>query len=313
MITWVLGRGGLVGSSVEAKLQSRSTVWVPESPIQWGDQSLLEESFNQAFTQFIQQTAQEDWAILWCAGNSVVSSSPRDLQREADFINYICAQISLLPQSLQSRGILSFASSAGGVYGGSAGTIFSESTIPQPINDYGFAKLKTEQLLINLAKNTSTKAAIFRLANVYGPNQNTGKPQGLISAITHSMLHHKPVNIYVSLQTIRNYIYADDVGEVIARSVTQLTNDQMPNIYLKVVASDRNISLSSLINEFRLVYGHRSMVVNTVSKVAGKHPISLRLKSNIDEHFDNFSFTPLAVGISRIKTKHLMSIGGFDQ
>ena len=313
MITWVLGRGGLVGSSVEAKLQSRSTVWVPESPIQWGDQSLLEESFNQAFTQFIQHIAQEDWAILWCAGNSVVSSSPRDLQREADFINYICAQISLLPQSLQSRGILSFASSAGGVYGGSAGTIFSESTIPQPINDYGFAKLKTEQLLINLAKNTSTKAAIFRLANVYGPNQNTGKPQGLISAITHSMLHHKPVNIYVPLQTVRNYVFADDVGEVIARCITQLAKQRRSNTVLKLVASDRNISLSSLINEFRLVYGHRPMVVNTVSKVAGKHPISLRLKSNIDEHFDNFSFTPLAVGISRIKTKHLMSIGGFDQ
>ena len=307
MITWVLGRGGLVGSSVEAKLRSRSTVWVPESPIQWGDQSLFEESFKQAFTQFIQHIAQEDWAILWCAGNSVVSSSLGDLQRESDFINFICSQISLLPQPLQLRGILSFASSAGGVYGGSVGTVFSESTIPQPINDYGFTKLKTEELLINLAKSTSTRAAIFRLANVYGPNQNTVKSQGLISAITHSMLHHKPVNIYVPLQTVRNYVYADDVGEVIARCVTRLSADQKSKTFLKLVASDRNISLSSLINEFRLVYGHQPMVVNTVSKVAGMHPISLRLKSKTVEPFDNFSFTPLPVGIERVRHKSLVA------
>jgi len=313
MITWVLGRGGLVGSSVEAKLLNRSTVWVPESPIQWGNQSIFEETFKQAFTQFIEHISHEDWAILWCAGNSVVSSSLGDLQREGKSINFICSQLSILPKSLQSRGILSFTSSAGGVYGGSTGTIFSENTTPQPINDYGFAKLKTEQQLIDFAKHTNTRVAIFRLANIYGPNQDTRKPQGLISAITHSLLHHKPVNIYVPLQTVRNYIYADDVGEVIARCVTQLNSDQKSNTCLKLVASDRNISLSSLINEFRLVYGHRPMVVNTVSKVAAKHPINLRLNSVINEPFDNFSFTPLAVGISRLKTKYLMGIGGSHQ
>jgi UDP-glucose 4-epimerase len=185
--------------------------------------------------------------------------------------------------------------------------MFSEVTLPQPINEYGFAKLKTEELLVNLAKNTRSRAAIFRLANVYGPNQDTGKPQGLISAITHSMLHQKPVNIYVPLQTVRNYVYADDVGEVIARCITRLNADQRSKTFLKLVASDRNISLSSLINEFRLVYGHRPMVVNSVSKVAGKHPISLRLRSMVDEPFDNFSFTPLAVGIERVRNKLLVA------
>jgi UDP-glucose 4-epimerase len=121
------------------------------------------------------------------------------------------------------------------------------------------------------------------------------------------MLHHKPVNIYVPLQTVRNYIYADDAGEVIARCITRFNADQKSKTFLKLVASDRSISLSSLINEFRLVYGHRPMVVNTVSKVAGKHPISLRLKSKIDEPFDNLSFTPLAVGIERVRHKLLVA------
>jgi UDP-glucose 4-epimerase len=304
MITWVLGRGGLVGSSVEAKLQNRSTVWVPESPIQWGDQALFEESFNQAFMQFIQHISQEDWAILWCAGNSVVSSSARDLQREGDFIDFICSQISILPQSIQSRGILSFTSSA---YGGSTGTIFSESTIPQPINDYGFAKLKTEQQLIGYAKNTKVKVSIFRLANVYGPNQDSRKAQGLISAITYSLLHHKPVNIFVPLQTVRNYIYADDAGEVIARSIQQLTHEEKSKIYLKLVASDRNISLSSLINEFRLVYGHRPTIFNSVSGVTSKHPINLRLQSIIYDPCKELSFTPLAVGIDRVRKSALVA------
>jgi UDP-glucose 4-epimerase len=121
------------------------------------------------------------------------------------------------------------------------------------------------------------------------------------------MLQHKPVNIYVPLQTVRNYVYADDAGEVIARCITRLNADQNSKTYLKLVASDRNISLSSLINEFRLVYGHRPMVVNSVSKVAGKHPISLRLKSMINEPISDFTFTPLAVGIERVRHKLLVA------
>jgi UDP-glucose 4-epimerase len=311
MIAWVLGRGGLVGSSVEAKLLSRSTVWAPESGIQWNHKFLFENTFRQAMEQFTQSISNDDWAILWCAGNNVVSSSFEDLRREGEFIAFICLQLSLLPRSIQSRGLLSFTSSAGGVYGGSSGIVFNENTIPRPANSYGHAKLETEQKLINFANQSNTKVAIFRIANVYGPNQDTEKPQGIISAITHSLLHHKPVNIYVPLQTIRNYIYADDVGEVIARSVTQLAGDQKAKSYLKVVASDRNISLSSLINEFRLVYGHRPMVVNSVSKVAAQHPVNLRLQSIVEESNPRLSFTPLAVGIDRVRGASLVGLSIF--
>ena len=165
----------------------------------------------------------------------------------------------------------------------------------------------TNQQLIDYAKNTKIKVSIFRLANVYGPNQDTGKDQGLISTITHSLLHHKPVNIFVPLQTVRNYIYADDAGEVIARNITQLTNEKKSKIYLKLVASDRNISLSSLINEFRLVYGHRPTVFNSVSGATSKHPINLRLQSIISDPCKELSFTPLAVGIDRVRKSALVT------
>lgn len=297
MIAWVLGRGGLVGSSVEAKLLSRSTVWAPESPIQWDHKFLFENTFKQAMEQFTQSISNDDWAILWCAGNNVVSSSFEDLRREGEFIAFICLQLSLLPQSIQSRGILSFTSSAGGVYGGSSGRIFSEATVPKPINEYGLAKLKTEEQLLEFAKQTKLAVVIFRLANIYGPGQNLSKSQGIISAITNSLHYHKPVNIFVPLKTVRNFIYADDAGEVIARYITQLATDRKSNVFLKVVASDRNISLSSLMNEFRLVYGRRPMVVNTVSKSAADHPINLQLQSIVDDSSQNLSFTPLAVGI----------------
>ena len=307
MITWVLGRGGLVGSSVESKLINRSTVWFPEDSIQWNDLSSFEKSFTRAFNQFIQLIQDEDWAILWCAGNGVVSSSQKQLQTESLCIRVVCSQIALLSQTTQSRGTVSFTSSAGGIYGGSSGTIFNENTIPEPINEYGQTKLETERQLIHFANQSNVKVAIFRLANVYGPNQNQRKSQGIISAITHSMLHHKPVKIFVPLHTVRNYIYADDVGEIIARHLTRPASNKSSKIYLKLVASDRNISLSSLINEFRNVYGHRPMVISTVSSAATQHPINLRFKSVIYGPNDEFSFTPLAVGIDRVRRRSLIT------
>lgn len=305
MITWVLGRGGLVGSSVEAKLHSRSTVWVPEFPIQWGNKSIFEETFKQALTQFMGRINHEEWAILWCAANSVVSSSPGDIQREGDFINFVCSQLSLLPQSQQSRGVLSFASSAGGVYGGSTGRVYSEMTKPQPLNEYGLAKLETEQQLIHFARHANIKVAIFRLANVYGPNQDLRKNQGIISVITNSILHHLPVKIYVPLQTTRNYIYADDAGEIIARSVKDFVNKNSRDPLIKLVASDRNVSLSALLYEFRNVYGRSPLVVNRISAAGAQQPINLRLRSEIGDTNGDFSYTSLAVGISRLRQSAL--------
>ena len=307
MITWVLGRGGLVGSSVESKLINRSTVWFPAEPIQWDDLSSFEKSFTRAFNQFIELIQDEDWAILWCAGNGVVSSSKQQLQTECQYLQFVCSQTALLSQTVQSRGTVSFTSSAGGVYGGSSGTIFNENTIPEPINEYGQTKLETERQLIDFANHSNVKVAIFRLANVYGPNQDERKSQGIISAITHSILHHKPVKIFVPLQTVRNYIYADDVGEIIARRITGFQSNKSSNFYMKIVASDRNISLSSLINEFRNVYGCRPMVIGTVSSAAAQHPISLRFKSIIDGPNERFSFTPLAVGIDRVRQRSLVA------
>ena len=307
MITWVLGRGGLVGSSVESKLINRSTVWFPAEPIQWNDLSSFEKSFTRAFNQFIQLIQDEDWAILWCAGNGVVSSSKQQLQTECQYTQFVCSQTALLSQTVQSRGTVSFTSSAGGVYGGSSGTIFNENTIPEPINEYGQTKLETERQLIDFANQSNVKVAIFRLANVYGPNQDERKSQGIISAITHSILHHNPVKIFVPLQTVRNYIYADDAGEIIAKCVTRFATDKSSKTCLKLVASDRNISLSSLINEFRLVYGYRPMVINTVSSAATQHPVSLRLVSLADDKYSDLCFTSIAVGIDRVRQRSLIT------
>jgi hypothetical protein len=43
------------------------------------------------------------------------------------------------------------------------------------------------------------------------------------------------------------------------------------------------------------------MVVNTVSKSAADHPINLQLQSIVDDSSQNLSFTPLAVGINRVR------------
>ena len=54
---------------------------------------------------------------------------------------------------------------------------------------------------------------IGRFSNLYGPGQNLGKLQGLISRLALSAVTRQPINIFVPLDTIRDYVYVDDAAQ----------------------------------------------------------------------------------------------------
>ena len=56
---------------------------------------------------------------------------------------------------------------------------------------------------------------IGRIANLYGPGQNLDKPQGLVSQLCAAHLERRPVSIWVSLDTLRDYLYAPDCAQMV--------------------------------------------------------------------------------------------------
>lgn len=306
MIAWVLGRGGLLGNSVEKQLVRSCQIWAPKPTFLWGDESAFEEQINQAVEQYVQNVGIEKWSILWCAGIGVVSSSSDLLNGEVQKIEYLLERLSKCPSQFLLQGSLFYASSAGGVYAGSQFPPFTELTEPIPVGLYGQHKLHCENLFIEFTRKFQTPSVIGRIANLYGPSQNRSKGQGFITAICNAMVTRKPIQIFVPLETIRNFIYIDDAASIITDQIINVSYQNLDGVLIKVIASDRNISLGEVVGETARVFGRRPQVVLTQTEEGKLHLMDLRLKSIIHTDIALQTSTSLAIGMDRIR-HHLLS------
>jgi UDP-glucose 4-epimerase len=304
MISWVIGRGGLLGSSIERQFSIAGASWSPSQPIQWVSQETFSETLLAAADQFFELIGDDEWSILWCAGIGVVSSAEEVLNKEITKIRVLLENLARYDRSILRRGVLFYASSAGGIYAGSASPPFDEYSVASPLGPYGAQKLACEQLFTEFAGLTGARVGIGRIANLYGPGQNRSKSQGIVTTICKAMLLHQLIDIYVPLETMRNYIYVDDAATIIASFVLRLGGADPESTVTKVVASDRNSSLSLLLHECKQVFGRRPGIILSRSSTIALHARDLRLRSKVWTEIDQFMFTPMAVGISRVR-RHL--------
>ena len=304
MISWVIGRGGLLGSSVERRLSTVGNTWSPSRPLQWVSHEVFSATLLVALDEFFEQIGDDEWSILWCAGISVVSSTEEVLNEEVAKIRVLLESLATYERSVLRHGVLFYASSAGGVYAGSASPPFDEYRATCPLSPYGEQKLICEQLFAEFVGLTSARVGIGRIANLYGPGQNRDKRQGIVTTICKAMLLHQPIAIYVPLETMRNYVYVDDAAVIITSFVLRLSGIDSGTTITKVVASDRNSSISRLLRECNHVFGRRPRTVLSHSAIVALHARDLRLQSKIWPEIDRFAFTSPAVGISRVR-RHL--------
>lgn len=304
MISWVIGRGGLLGSSVERRLSTVGNVWSPSQPLQWANYEVFSETLLVAVDEFFERIEDDEWSILWCAGIGVVASAEEVLSEEVVKIRALLENLATHQRAVLHHGVLFYASSAGGVYAGSASPPFDEFRLACPLAPYGEQKLVCEQLFTEFAELTGARVGVGRIANLYGPGQNRVKSQGIVTTVCKAMLLRQPIEIYVPLDTIRNYVYVDDAATIIASFVLRLGGADSGFKMTKVVASDRNSSISYLLHECKLVFGHRPRIVLSSGTFGALQARDLRLQSKVWPEIDQFTFIPPAVGISRVR-RHL--------
>ena len=111
---------------------------------------------------------------------------------------------------------------------------------------------------------------IGRFSNVYGPGQNLDKPQGLVSRLALATATRQPINIFVSLDTIRDYLYVDDAAQQVAALISQVILHSLarPETTVRVLASGEPVALGHLIQTMQLVTKRR------VPVALGSHPSS---------------------------------------
>lgn len=298
-LTWVVGAGGLVGRHVVAACRTAGHE-VVTTVVPWGDEERSVAALAQGVARLTAAPAGRPWALAWCAGAGVVATAEESLATEVRVFARTVATLaaSLRAPGCSGAGVVFLASSAGGLYAGSAGAPFDESTEPAPLVAYGRAKLAMEQEVRALAAVTGIRAVLGRLANVYGPGQTLGKPQGLLSQLCLADATGRPLPVFVSMDTIRDYLYAADAGRMVERAVALARQEPTGSVTTKVLASGRPVTVGYLVSEARRVF-HRPLRTIPVGGAAAGQVLDLRLGSRVWPEVDALAATPLAAGLAQ--------------
>lgn len=159
-----------------------------------------------------------------------------------------------------------FPSSGGAIYGRANG-VLNENTLPNPFNPHGVIKLAIEHFLNYYIELTGIAADIYRIGNAYGPRQPMDAPQGVIAVWMGKILANKEVVVYGDNETLRDYVFVEDIARLITRSLNDLDSSDIFNL-----GSGVGISILQLLEHF-------------------KSQIDIPFKSRIDSRraFDNTS------------------------
>lgn len=306
-LTWVIGRGGLLGQSLESAFDptgSPELLWRPPEPIAWLAPGAGAQDLRHQVGEFLRAAGDRPWSVAWCAGAGVTDSSGQALRLELAALGETLDALAAAPRG--SDGAFFFASSAGGVYAGVGAPPYDESSPVRPLGAYGQAKLDAEALVTAWSHRTGTPSLIGRIANLYGPGQNLAKAQGLISQICRSHLTGQPVSIYVSLDTLRDYFFAPDCADLIVEGLARLRQERSATqpggvtgvVTTKILASQRAITIGAVIGEMRRIFKRPPRIVLGASPISALQARDLSLRSRVWPDLDRRTLTPLPVGIA---------------
>ena len=335
-LAWVIGKGGLLGAHLLRMIDHRlegampTSAWAwegrhahadvgmapkpgmtrwsgPPDPFRWTDVRVMPDQLQGAvasFAQAIERGGHNHWTLIWSAGCGVIGSPPEALARETATWRFL---LDLLARHLDGiPGTIFLASSAGGLHGQGADHPLTEESSPAPASDYGRHKLLQEQALQAWAeRHPNVGYVIGRIANLYGPGQNLAKPQGLISHLSRCLIWHRPVCVYVPLDTIRDYIYADDCAELIVRCVERARQLGPTCRTLKLLASGEAQSVARIVGVFTQLARYQPRITCSPSARSALQARKLQFRSTVWPDLRPTRPTPLPLGIRQVHEHQL--------
>jgi UDP-glucose 4-epimerase len=260
---WVLGSGGMLGSAISKKLNRQSVkVYRYSELFRWNNIEQLRIQFHTALAEFMGHlTSDDQWEIYWAAGKGSMGSNADDLQSETVALEEFLVLLKQKQMLLRLKGLFGFASSAGALYSSCSDFEFTELSIVTAETDYAKVKLAQERMLINfLSEIADVKLLLARFSTLYGPGQSSGKQQGLLSHIARCSLRHQPIDIFVPLDTLRDYLFSDDAALAFINSLRVLSTDEC-KYRIKIIASERSITIAEIISTFNRLLQKRVLLV----------------------------------------------------
>jgi UDP-glucose 4-epimerase len=105
-----------------------------------------------------------------------------------------------------------FASSGGAIYSNFEDPPFSEGSSLGPKTSYGIIKTSCEFYLKLYAKRFGYLSLSLRISNPYGPGQLPKPGFGVVPTFLNNLIHDKKISLYGEGESIRDFVYIDDVA-----------------------------------------------------------------------------------------------------
>ena len=229
--------------------------------------------------------------FVWSAGKGGFGMEQSDALSEMDSFSEVEEMaITVLLENPTCQVRFHMLSSAGGLFEGQRNV--NPSSLPAPGRPYGFLKLAQEKHLN--ACDDDLCQFIYRPTSIYG-FAGLNHRLGLIPTLLWNGSKNKVSTIYGAPETLRDYVWADDVGAFIARMIDSKTSDS---------------------NQFILASGKPSSlfeIFNRIEKMLNKRLFCHYIKSGDNTESNTFSmkthpagWNPLDLETGIRKTYHAM-------
>ena len=202
------------------------------------------------FDDYTLETIVKGMAVIYhaiCTLNPGNSNEKYIMGYERDFVQTV-----KLCSYIKDTGTkLIFLSSGGTVYGNQDIQPITESAVPVPINHYGNLKLCIENTLRTFNFQTQTNMLVARISNPYGPGQDYHKGVGFVDAVIKRALNNEKIEIWGDGNVVRDYIYIDDVCEMLISLLNYQGSYEVFNI-----SSNRGVSQLEIIEIIKQLEGN---------------------------------------------------------
>ena len=116
---------------------------------------------------------------------------------------------------------LFFFSSGGAVYGNPTSLPVSEDAAADPISAYGVLKLAAEKYVAMYCRLHGMSYCVLRAGNVYGHGQAVVPGHGAVTTLLRAAAAGQTLQVYGDGRGLRDYVFAGDVGWLVARLVSR--------------------------------------------------------------------------------------------
>lgn len=300
----IIGAGGFIGKHLTTRLQAQEDVRLflfgksAQSPfssalsykkLDTEDKAQLEADFRNI-----------DF-IYYLASETIPSTSWENpaMDIEKNLLPFIRFTESIAQLSVKK---IMFVSSGGTVYGATDHMV-DEHSFTNPFSPYGIVKLTMEHFLNYFRVKYKLNFDIYRVSNVYGEGQNTGKGIGLINTFIEKIITEHKIYIFGDGKNVRNYLYVKDLAELM---LTSLRSDvHVSEIYN--TSSNATLTVNDIAGIMKTIVPEPFEVVYKEARQSDNSAIHLD-NSKLVQANPGFRFTEIEEGISKIY-EHIKGLG----